>query len=300
MTPIEFSIVIPTYNRPKQLARCLASLARLDYPRERFEVIVVDDCSPTDLSPIVAGADSSLNLRLIRQNTNGGPAKARNAGAADARRPFIAFTDDDCAPSPDWLTRFADRLSERPDVMVGGHSVNVLHGNIYSAASQALIDYIYGHFNRDPERSTFFASNNMAMSLAQFRQIGGFDPALPRAAGEDRDLCDRWLFAGFGMVYEPRVKLLHFHALSIKKFWKQHFTYGRGAFTYHTLRAKRVQSGIQIERFAFYRDLIRHAFKHEQGTRAGQLAALLTLSQAANALGFFWEAGLGGVKMIRH
>ncbi len=42
-----FSIVIATHNRPRQLAECLAALASLDYPRDRFEVIVVDDGSPT-------------------------------------------------------------------------------------------------------------------------------------------------------------------------------------------------------------------------------------------------------------
>lgn len=295
----DFSIVIPTYNRPKQLARCVESLTKLDYPKDRFEVIVVDDCSPTRLDGAIEPVRDRLNIRLTRQEKNGGPAKARNAGALSAGGSYVAFTDDDCAPSPDWLNKFADRLAKHPTAMIGGFTINVLTRNIYSVASQALIDYIYGHFNRDPNNSTFFASNNMAMSLAQFRQIGGFDQALPRAAGEDRDLCDRWCFNGFPMIYAPEVTIRHFHALSIKKFWKQHFTYGRGAFSYHTLRANRQKSGIQIERTKFYRDLIAHAYKAEHGSRAQQLAALLTLSQAANAMGFFWEAGPGGLKMIK-
>jgi len=84
-TPL-FSIVIPTYNRPKQLASCLQAIEGLTYPRDRFEVIVVDDGSRTPLDSIVNKFSDRVAVRLILQS-NAGPASARNRGAADGSRP---------------------------------------------------------------------------------------------------------------------------------------------------------------------------------------------------------------------
>lgn len=104
-----FSIVIPTYNRPERLAKCLGAIAKLDYPRDRFEVIVVDDGSDTPLDLIVRPFQEQLSLTLIRQ-PNGGPAKARNTGVANAKGQFLTFTDDDCTPDSNWLTALEKRL----------------------------------------------------------------------------------------------------------------------------------------------------------------------------------------------
>jgi glycosyltransferase involved in cell wall biosynthesis len=72
-----FSIIIPTYNRPQQLAVCLQSLARQDYPH--FEVIVVDDGSQTPPFECVNNFQNQLDITLLTQyNIN--PAVARNTG----------------------------------------------------------------------------------------------------------------------------------------------------------------------------------------------------------------------------
>lgn len=92
-----FSIIIPTYNRPERLATCIQSLAHLDYSRDRFEVIVVDDGSPMPLEPVVAPFQNKFDVTLIKQ-PNAGPATARNTGAARASGQFLVFTDDDCMP----------------------------------------------------------------------------------------------------------------------------------------------------------------------------------------------------------
>jgi len=111
--PPFFSIVVPTCDRPRQLAACLQSLARLDYPRDRFEVIVVDDGTTTAAPALVVEMKAGPDVRLVRQ-PHAGPAAARNLGASHARGSLLAFTDDDCAPAPDWLWALAARF-ERPE-----------------------------------------------------------------------------------------------------------------------------------------------------------------------------------------
>ena len=192
-----FSIVVPTYNRPSQLASCLHALTQLDYPQERYEVVVVDDGSQTPLDATVKPFQSETNIILLRQK-NAGPAAARNTGARQAKGDYIAFTDDDCMPTADWLRQLTMALQARPDAMVGGRTLTALPGNVYSSASQALIDYLYSYYS-SASQGIFFASNNIAMSRQHFLDIGGFDVSFPLAAAEDRNLCDCWQQAGYPM-----------------------------------------------------------------------------------------------------
>src|SRR5204863_3960920 len=89
------TIVVPTHERPAALAACLESLVALDYPREDFEVVVVDDGGRTPLEPLLDPVRNRLDVRLVRQE-RAGPAAARNAGAEHAQGDLLLFTDDDC------------------------------------------------------------------------------------------------------------------------------------------------------------------------------------------------------------
>jgi GT2 family glycosyltransferase len=292
-----FSIVIPTYGRPGQLTACLAALARLHYPRKRFEVIVADDGSEVLPEAMIAPFCDRLNVTLLRQQ-HAGPALARNTGAARAKGRFLAFTDDDCTPAPDWLLVLAARFAATPDAAIGGHTLNALPDNPYSTASQLLIEYLYTYYNADPTRAGFLTSNNLALPAERFRAVGGFDATLRRAS-EDRELCDRWLSHGYGMVYAPEALVYHAHALTLRTFWRQHFNYGRGAFYFHWARARRGQTRVRVEPLTFYLSLLRYPSLQVQNRQALLLAALLMVAQVANAAGFFWELGLNRKEVER-
>lgn len=289
ITPLSFSIVIPTYNRPSQLANCLRSLQALDYPRNLLEVIVVDDGSESNLTPVVdaAIAAGSLDIRLLKQE-NAGPGAARNTGVAHAKGDYIAFTDDDCMPKPDWLEKIAAHLQRSPTALVGGHTLNALTNNPYSSASQQLIDYLYSYFHKQETSIRFFTSNNMGVSKQTFLAVGGFNAGL-RIASEDRELCDRWRQSNHPMTYAPEVNIVHAHDLSLRSFWKQHFSYGRGAFYFHTARAQRTEDKIKVEPFSFYLNLLIYPLKQRVNGFQLSLSGLFLLSQMAMVAGFFWE-----------
>lgn len=286
-TPI-FSIVIPTYNRPAQLNACLQACARLDYPRDRYEVIVVDDGGSSTLDAIVAQFHGVLTLKLLRQE-HSGPAVARNRGASEARGAFLAFTDDDCAPEPNWLQELASQFSASPDCLVGGQTINSLSDNIYSTASQLLISYLYSYYNAAPDQARFFTSNNLALPADRFRSVGGFDTSYPLAAGEDRELCDRWLRLGDRMVYAQGAMVYHAHPLTFRTFVRQHFHYGRGAYCFHQIRAQRCNGRIKIEPLSFYRNMLAYPFSQSRCGWAMILSLSLVTAQIANAAGFFLE-----------
>jgi cellulose synthase/poly-beta-1,6-N-acetylglucosamine synthase-like glycosyltransferase len=284
------SIIIPTYRRPEPLAACFQSIACLDYPRDRFEVIVVDDGSPAPPETLVADVSEQFDVKLLTQ-AHAGPATARNTGAAQARGAILAFTDDDCKPAVDWLQKLAARFATVPACVVGGRTHNAIPGNLFSSTSQMLLDYLYAYYNTDPLNARFFASNNMAFSSDHFYEIGGFDTTFPLAAGEDREICSRWRQHDYPMIYAPEVLVWHYHLLTCKNFLNQHFRYGRGAFYFRQACARSGCKGSRVEPLSFYLNLMHTPFKLTKGPRAPLLAALLFLTQCANAAGYFVVLG---------
>ena len=225
-----FSIIIPTYNRFKELAVCLHSLTCLDYPRDCFEVIVVGDGGSALPEAVVDGIRQKIDVKLLTQ-AHAGPAGARNTGAKRARGKFLAFTDDDCIPKADWLKKLAARFAQTPDHLIGGRTLNAMKSNPYSTTSQMIVDIVYSYYNQDPKRARFFASNNLAIPAERFHELGGFDATF--RTSEDRELCDRWLHHGYHMTYAPEAIIYHEHILTLGGFLRQHFGYGRGAFRFH-------------------------------------------------------------------
>jgi GT2 family glycosyltransferase len=282
------SIIIPTFNRRRQLRACLQALAVQDYPRDRFEVVVVDDGSVPSSQRVIDAHRDLIDLTFLTQ-AHAGPAAARNMGAARARGEFLAFTDDDCTADPRWLRSLADALSQRPDCMVGGRTVNALVDNPYATASQLLVSYLYDYYNRVPRGAQLFTANNLAVAAEHYRTIGGFDATYPRAGAEDRDFCDRWRDHGYKMIYVPEAVVHHGHRLTLKSYCRMHARYGCGAYLYKVTRARRGRGAIQVEPLSFYVNLVRYPYKHYQGGQALRLAGLLLLSQAANVGGYLLQ-----------
>lgn len=293
------SVVIPTRNRPGRLARCLAALAALDYPRDSFEVVVIDDGSDQPLDSVVATVQDRLRVRLLRK-TPEGPARARNYGVEHSIGELIAFTDDDCEPEPNWLRALATAHAVRPNALLGGHTWNALTRNAYSMVSQLLVDYLYEYYNVDAEHARFFTSNNIAADRFAFLEMGGFDPIFQGAAGEDRELCARWRHEQGPLVYVPEARVAHSHSMTLRSFTRQHFGYGRGALYFRVRESERDARGVRVESPHFYSDMFRFPFR-QLGPLAGvRAAALLMLAQVANAAGFFWESRRkGGVSGVR-
>jgi GT2 family glycosyltransferase len=282
-----FSIVVPTYERPAQLASCLHAFTALDYPSHRFEVIVVDDGSKTSIDDVVAPFRHQLDLTLLTQS-NAGPAAARNAGARRARGIFLAFTDDDCAATPHWLQALAARFDEYPDHIVGGRTLNAIPSDSYATTSQVMTDAVYAYFNADSQDAQFFPTNNLALPRERFHAMGGFDTTFPLAASEDRDFCDRWLHAGNRMIYDPAVIVYHAHALTFRHFWQQHFNYGRGTFHFHHVKAQHGRGRVKADP-GFYLHLLRYPFQHASRRQAVLLESLLMVAYVAKTAGFMWE-----------
>jgi GT2 family glycosyltransferase len=282
------TVVIPTYGRPRRLCGCLEALVRQEYPSEKMQVIVVDDGSPASLRPVLDRFVESHGFELVEQE-NLGPAAARNAGAALARHGWIAFTDDDCRPDARWLARLGAAAREHPTAMLGGPIRNALPDNPYAEASQQLVSYLYEYFADADGAGRFLTSNNLAVPIDGFRELGGFSEAFPLAAAEDRDFCHRWALSGRPIVHVPDARVDHRHALRLSSYWRQHVGYGRGAHRYHSRRVQRGEGNLRVEPVRFYTDMLRYPFR-TGARKPAVVSVLLALAQVANALGYFAEA----------
>jgi GT2 family glycosyltransferase len=282
------SVVVPTRDRPAQLATCLAALRAQSLPAGRFEVVVVNDGGDAGQAERVVAECGSL-ARVCHQDPSG-PASARNHGARVAHGVWLAMTDDDCRPEPEWLASLCRAADAWPGRALGGQTTNLLGDNAYAEASQGLVEFLYRYFNRDPRDAVFFTSNNLMVPREPFLDLGGFDESFTRAAAEDRDFCDRWRHTGGRLVFVPDARVGHAHPLTFRSFVRQHFNYGRGAALFHERRVRRGEPRVKVEPWRFYAEVVAAPFRRAAPGAALPQAALLVLTQAANAAGFFTGA----------
>lgn len=243
------SVVICTFNRSAYLGACIESILAQNYPRDRYEVIVVDDGS-TDATPEVARTEG---IRFIRHASNKGLPAARNTGIAAAKGAVVAFIDDDAVADPDWLEHlvapFADptvsasggrtvayktnRLAERylaaegsgnPAPLEFGKSKNPLwrfwvylkdmFAPLAAAAAPMDVQAVFGL--------------NCAYRTAAVEKFGGFDEVL--TTDEDSELSVRFRDHGARIMFVPAAIIHHRHRESIASLIRQKYYRAESTF----------------------------------------------------------------------
>ena len=279
------SVVVPTHGRPKSLALCLTALSEQTLPRHLFEVVVCDDGSPEPVAPAIEKFRERIALTVVTRPRSG-PAAARNEGARHTKGRFIAFTDDDCVPAPNWLETLLERMNRQPGHLVGGSIVNLLPQDPYATATQLITSCVYEYYERNPVDHRFFSTSNLAVPAKRFWMLDGFSERFPRAAGEDYDFCARWQEAGFPSAYASEMEVGHAHGHTFGSFWRQHFGYGRALLRVREgMSRRRGRSGIELESPGFYRQILTYPLRRGAGVRAIPHTALVFLSQVATVAG---------------
>ncbi len=124
---LTLSVVVATYNRPQELRRCLEGLTGQSLPKERFEVIVVDDGSAEPMDGVVSDFVGIVDVRLLRKDVNEGLGEARRSGVESATGDVVLFVDDDDIAGPDCLAAHLAAHEEHPgraDAVLGFTAVH--------------------------------------------------------------------------------------------------------------------------------------------------------------------------------
>ncbi|MDP8254848.1 MAG: glycosyltransferase [Candidatus Alcyoniella australis] len=194
------SVIIPARNEQQVLPGLLSSLAAQTYSNR--EVIVADDCSDDRTSELAEQAGA----RVVRLERPGGPAAARNAGAAVAQGELLLFLDADTQAPPDLLERFARAFGvpRPPTALVGRYHHQPLNPGWFPRYKARLTELWFG----DRMLCDSFETNLGAIGRETFEALGGFDERFLGADVEDYEFGDRVWQVG-PIVMDPGLQVRH-------------------------------------------------------------------------------------------
>ena len=221
-----FSIIIPVYNRPREIRELLRSLSAQS--AGGFEVIVVEDGSTLTSEKITLGFSGKLDVRYFEKD-NEGPGPARNYGSQHANGEFFIYLDSDCVVHPEYIETLHTALMDNsidafggPDRAAPGFSV-VQKAVSYSMTSFFTTGGIRGGKNMQKEGRFFPRSFNMGFTREVFERTGGFSCM---RFGEDIELSYRIYENGFRCVLIPEAYVYHKRRTNSTSFFKQVFYSG--------------------------------------------------------------------------
>lgn len=217
---IQYSFVIPVYNRPQEVEELLASMVAMDFS-EPFEVVIVEDGSSETSESVVEAFKDKLQISYYFK-PNSGPGDSRNYGMARAKGNYFIILDSDCLMPKHYLTTVKKFLDNKFHHCFGG--ADAAHESF--SPLQKAINYVMTSFLttggiRGKEKGVQRfepRSFNMGISKEAFEKTGGFGKIHP---GEDPDLSQRIREAGYETIFLPNAFVYHKRRISWKKFYQQ-------------------------------------------------------------------------------
>jgi GT2 family glycosyltransferase len=198
------SVIIPVFNDQERLRLCLDALEQQSYPRDRFEVIVVDNNSAPPVREVLT--DRPL-VRVLEERRPGSYA-ARKRGIAESRGEVLAFTDSDCIPDPHWIEEGVRTLSQHARGALVGGKVEVFAALRERPRAVELYEMALAFRQRQNiEEHHFAVTANVFTTRTVMERVGAFDPALQ--SGGDREWGGRAFRAGVPLVYAAGAVVLH-------------------------------------------------------------------------------------------
>jgi GT2 family glycosyltransferase/glycosyltransferase involved in cell wall biosynthesis len=213
---VEISIIIPVFNQLRFTHACLASLQE-NQGTERFEVIVVDDCSTDGTAEAVT---RMAGVIYMRTETNSGFIACCNRGAEKARGKYLVFLNNDTLVRDGWLSALVNTFAEEPQAGIVGSKLIYPDGRLQEAGGiiwQDASGWNYGKFDDAgrPEYNylrevDYCSAAALMIPKALFHRVGGFDLRYAPAYYEDTDMAFKVRRAGYKVLYQPLSEVIHY------------------------------------------------------------------------------------------
>jgi len=211
------SIIIPTHNRKKLLLKTLECLEKQAFPKNSYEIIIVDDGSSDGTADCIKRyTDENKNVKFFKK-PHSGPGDSRNFGIKRAKGEIVAFTDDDCLIPGNWLSCIHDGfLQNQGTAGIEGKTLTFFR-RISPLTHQVINTYSHG----------IFPTCNIAYKKDVLEKIGGFNKTFGHPHNEDVDMAWKALKYG-GIVFDGSVIIIHpayRRSISRKLLWTCYFKY---------------------------------------------------------------------------
>jgi glycosyltransferase involved in cell wall biosynthesis len=240
------SVIIITYNGAKRIKFCLNSIIKQNYPKNKYEIIIVDDGSQDNNLEIIS---KFKKIQLFQHRKNKGIPFGRNTGIKNAKGEIIVYIDDDCIADKNWLKELIKPYSDDSVIGVGGftkantpetfaekYMANMEYGNpapIQLRKKNNIFArfFIYLKHMDNPINSKEkkiiqvhdIYTLNASFKIKFLKKIKGFDENLQTS--EDSDICRRLnlKFRDKKLVFNSNAIVSHKHRTSFFRFFKQNF-----------------------------------------------------------------------------
>ena len=188
------TIIVPAYNEAPRIAAGVAALRAQNYPRERLQILVVDNGSTDRTFEILQGVPGILALRESKP----GSYAARNLALTHADGEVVCFTDADCSADADWVRNAVAALADPRVGVVAGH-VELDFGPRLRLSASELFEKCFSFKQAENARNRVCVTANWTSRLELIRSFGGFDATLK--SGGDHHLATQIAAAGHRIVY---------------------------------------------------------------------------------------------------
>ncbi|SPF50515.1 membrane hypothetical protein [Syntrophobacter sp. SbD1] len=225
IAPPFVSIIVPVYNRADEVAQCLESLLRLNYPVSLREIIVVDDASDDSTADVVRAYGNRIKFVANRRNL--GQSAARNVGVSIAAGEVLAFIDSDCTADVKWLEQLTPYFQDPRIALVGGYVASHFRKtwlDRYEDAKSPLSMGKHTIICNDSNSDFYVPTCNMLVRKKAYLEAGGLDESL--RVGEDVDLCWKLKKQNHRLIYVPEGRVDHKHRNRFPSAFKRRFDYG--------------------------------------------------------------------------
>lgn len=217
---IQFSFVIPVFNRPEEIDELLQSFTQLAFSGA-FEIVIVEDGSSIPCESVISKYRNALDISYYAKD-NSGPGDSRNYGMERAKGNYYIILDSDCLLPPHYLDTVSDFLQHSYFDCYGG--ADAAHESF--TPLQKAINYVMTSFvttggirgRKNAVQKFEPRSFNMGISKIAFQKTKGFSDIHP---GEDPDLSQRMLKAGFATTFIPNAYVYHKRRISWQTFYRQ-------------------------------------------------------------------------------
>lgn len=208
--PKKISVVIPAYNEEQYIGSALAALAAQEFPRDAFEIIVVDNASTDKTSAVARMYGTDKIISELRRGTN----RARQTGLEQSEGEIVAFLDADCVPPKNWLSKIHTKLHSRKDTTVAiagayifnwekDESTMAIMEKIYQWVVMPAMSEVMGKIFK---RGGVIIGGNFASFRKNFLKTNGFDTSYT-FFGDDASIARRLGELGY-IKFDPSLTVV--------------------------------------------------------------------------------------------